>query len=205
MNGDRAGYTRVSLWNKLYNNSIERKLYDDPATGKLAGAFLNQKNINSIEDWGCGHGGFANYIGDHQVYVGVDGSKSPFASKIADLEFYSSSVDAIHLRHVLEHNLNWEGILNNAIASFSKRMVVTIFTPFQDENRIINRYPNFLGTGVEMVDIGFLRESIVRKFSGLKWFSIENIKTETQYSVEHMFFLERDAFSPIRKFFHSKV
>jgi hypothetical protein len=44
-----------------------------------------------------------------------------------------------------------------------------------------------------MIDIGFLRDDIVNKFTEIDWFSVENIKTETQYGIEHMFFLEKFA------------
>ena len=95
------------------------------------------------------------------------------------------------MRHVLEHNPNWTIILQNSLKSFNKRMVLTLFTPFQEKTRTIARHPNFNRTGVEMVDIGFARGDIITHFSELKWFSIENIKTATQYQIEHMFFLEK--------------
>ncbi|NJN39859.1 MAG: class I SAM-dependent methyltransferase [Gammaproteobacteria bacterium] len=144
-----------------------------------------------MEDWGCGLGGFKHCIDERQRYAGVDGSQSPYADLIVDLERYASSADAIHMRHVLEHNPGWPRILASALESFRKRMVLTLFTPFQNPTQVIARYPNFNGTGVEMVDIGFAREDIVRPFSDLRWFSIENIRTDTQYGVEHMFFLEK--------------
>jgi len=72
-------------------------------------------------------------------------------------------------------------------------MVLTLFTPYQDETKVIHRYPNFNNTGVEMVDIGFAREDIVSRIEagGIKWSALENIKTETLYHVEHMFLLEK--------------
>ena len=42
-----------------------------------------------------------------------------------------------------------------------------------------------------MVDIAFRKEDIISAFRGVRWFMIENIKTETQYGVEQMFFLEK--------------
>ena len=183
--------SRVGLWDKSYQGELPRQVYDDPASAKIAGGFLNQEEISTVEDWGCGYGGFGKFIGKQQHYIGVDGSKSQYASIIADLEHYSSRVDAIHMRHVLEHNPNWLSILKNSLHSFNKRMVLTLFTPFQKQTGLIARYPNFNNTGVEMIDIGFARQDIIKNFAGLKWFSIENIKTQTQYRIEHMFFLEK--------------
>ncbi len=184
-------HLRLGLWNKSYEGNPREQLYGDPSTAKVAGAFLNQRDIDTVEDWGCGFGGFKAYIGDRQTYIGVDGSQSRAATVIADLETYTSNVDAIHMRGVLAHNPNWESILLNAIASFNKRMVLTLFTPFQETTAVIDRMPNFNNTGVDMIDIGFARQDIVKHLSELTWFSIENIKTDTKYHVEHVFFLKK--------------
>ncbi|MEE8459291.1 MAG: hypothetical protein V3S08_05435 [Phycisphaerales bacterium] len=183
--------SRLGLWDKSYEGNPSEQMYGDPTTAKIAGAFLNQPDIERIEDWGCGFGGFKAYIGDRQTYVGVDGSKSRAATVIADLETYTSDVDAIHMRGVLAHNPNWQSILRNSIASFNKRMVLTLFTPFQETTSVIDRMPDFNNTGTEMIDIGFARQDIVEHLSGLTWFSLENIKTDTKYHVEHVFFVEK--------------
>lgn len=192
-NDRKTPITRMGLWDKTYKNTTTQKIYADPSTAKIAGGFLNKEGILTVEDWGCGFGGFEKYIGKHQTYVGIDGSKSAFASKIVDLENYTSDTNAIHMRHILEHNPNWLIILQNALNSCNKRMVLTLFTPYQNETTTIAKYPNFNKTGVEMVDIGFLRDDIVNEFNGIKWFSVENIKTDSQYGVEHMFFIEKVA------------
>jgi len=183
--------SRLGLWEYAYRGEHPRAVYGDATTVRVAGGYLNRDAITSVEDWGCGLGGFKHCIGDWQRYVGIDGSHSPYADLIVDLEKYTSSVDAIHLRHVLEHNPGWSRVLANALQSFRRRMVLTIFTPFQNSTQVIARYPNFNGTGVEMIDIGFARRDIVHPFGDVRWFSIENIRTETQYGMEHMFFLEK--------------
>jgi len=184
--------SRLGLWNKTYEGDIPQMMYHDVSTAKIAGQFLGQKDIVTVEDWGCGFGGFEQYIESHQSYIGIDGSQSQYAEKLVDLEHYTSTVDAIHMRHILEHNPAWESILINAISSFNKRMVLTIFTPFQLKTQVLQRYPNFNGTGVEMVDIGFCKDDLITHFSTVKWTLIENIYTQTQYNVEHVFFLEKD-------------
>ena len=191
-NNKKSIPSRRGLWNKTYEGDLPQMVYHDPSTAKAAGQFLNQHDIVSVEDWGCGFGGFQEYIGSHQNYIGLDGSQTQYAAKIVDLENYMSSVDAIHMRHVLEHNPAWLAILKNAVNSFKKRMVLTIFTPFQAETSILRRYSNFNNTGVEMVDIGFLKSDLTDMFESVKWTSIENIKTRTQYDVEHIFFLEKE-------------
>jgi len=183
--------SRMGLWNKIYEREHSRKMYADPATAKVAGGFLNHEEIQTIEDWGCGYGGFKNYIGKNQKYIGIDGSKSQYPAKIADLELYTSDVDAIHMRGVIEHNNEWAKILENSTKSFKKRMVLTLFTPFQSTTKIIDTLPNFCDTGVDMIDIAFSRQDIIIRFGKITFFSIENIKTKTKYNVEHMFFLEK--------------
>lgn len=185
--------SRVGLWNRKYSKQRWRRMYGDPSTAKKAAAFLKQPDIKTIEDWGCGHGGFKRLIGFRQTYIGIDGSKTRYADKIADLETYRSTVDAIHMRHVLEHNPNWQAVLNNALASFTKRMVLTLFTPFVEKTHVIAEYPDFTGTGVVMVDVAFRREDIVSRFEGISWTSEENLKTRTQYDVEHIFYLSKQA------------
>jgi hypothetical protein len=166
-------------------------MYGDPTTAEKAGKFLNQPDIRNIEDWGCGQGGFRDYIGKHQTYIGIDGSQTQFADKIADLEAYRSQVDAIHVRHILEHNPGWRNILRHALASFQKRMVLTLFTPFIGETKFIAVYPQFTGLDIMMVDIAFARDDIVGHFEGIRWHSEEGLVTETQYKIEHVFYLQK--------------
>ena len=58
----------------------------------------------------------------------MDGSHSPFADRIADLEAYRSTCEGLLLRHVLEHNRGWRGVLENALASFTRRLALILFT-----------------------------------------------------------------------------
>jgi hypothetical protein len=145
-----------------------------------------------VEDWGCGFGGFQQYIGTHQTYVGIDGSKSRFATTIADLSVYRSSADAIHIRHVLEHNPAWRDILHNVLASFTQRAVLTLFTPLAETEQTIARYPNFNGTGVEMVDISLPEGELEQAFTAANLkVTRRRLRTKTQYKVEHMYLLAR--------------
>lgn len=82
-----------------------------------------------VEDWGCG-GGWARQFFRQARYVGLDGSRSHFCDRQVDFQEYVSSVDGVLVRHVLEHNHNWQAILRNAVESFQHRMVLVLFMPF---------------------------------------------------------------------------
>jgi hypothetical protein len=186
--------SRIGLWNARYEAAGgEPRMYGDSTTAELAGKWLDIPSINVVEDWGCGYGGFQRHLGKHQTYIGIDGSKSRFASITADLADYRSTADAIHMRHVLEHNPAWRDILGNVLASFTKRAVVTLFTPLADTETIVARYPNFCGTGVEMVDISLPEAQLDSMFAASgSQVTRERLQTKTQYGVEYIYFLERN-------------
>jgi len=187
--------SRAGLWDQNYAGQISRSLYGkDPLTAIKAAKFFRKLRIRTIEDWGCGRGGFQDYLRWYQRYVGIDGSKTKYADITADLVDYTSRVDAIHIRHVLEHNPEWETILTNAICSFRKRLVLTIFTPFQpDHTKVIAEYENWQNSGITMVDIGFRKSDLTKYFEskGITWHSEENLETRSQYNIEHIFYLKK--------------
>src|SRR5262249_5738702 len=91
--------------------------------------------------------------------------------------------DCIFMRHVLEHNADWRIVLGNALASFRRRMVLVVFTPFAREtHEIATRY------GIP--DIAFRKEQIVACFDGLDWHE-ESLATDSEHLREHVFYLER--------------
>ena len=88
------------------------------AVFREAAAFLNRPEILRVEDWGCGHRAFREYLGAHQEYIGVDGSSESEASRIVDLtQYVSRDGDGLFMRGVLEHNQAWGDILWNVLAS----------------------------------------------------------------------------------------
>ena len=186
--------TKIGLWDSSYKDVTVRKMYDDPLTASMASHWLDQPDILTIEDWGCGYGGFKEYIAAHQTYVGIDGSNTIFADKTEDLVTYLTSVDAIHMRHILEHNQDWRSILNNFLYSFNKRAVLTVFTPFTQQESIIQVYENWSGTEKAMVDISLSLEELTEIFKqhpGIKVMSELNMKTNTQYNTESIFYFEK--------------
>lgn len=172
--------SNVDKWN--YNNFNTPVSYGDTTTYKLGAEFL--KNCTTVEDWGCGTAFFSTVLDSEVKYIGVDGSQSKFNSLHTDLVKYTSSVDGIFMRHVLEHNHNWEPILKNALASFKSRMVLVLFTPTSDSTHVIANNAN----GVP--DIAFNLADIETHLKPFRY-RMEVVKTDTQYGIETIFYIER--------------
>jgi hypothetical protein len=117
-------------------------------------------------------------------YVGIDGSWSLHCNMVADLRKYWSSADAIMLRHILEHNWEWKKILENALASFQKKLALVLFTPFCEETRSIGT------TWGTIPDLSFRKEDLVAYMKPFT-FTEESLRTATQYGVEHIFYITR--------------
>lgn len=140
------------------------------------------ETCESIEDWGCGMAWGRRYAAGR--YKGIDGSPdaAQFADEICDLRDYHSEVDGIFMRHILEHNWDWETILGNVMGSFRKRLTLILFTPFGDVTQPLQPWG--------LIDMSFREEDITRFFEGCS-FRVESVKTDTQYGVEHIFYVER--------------
>jgi hypothetical protein len=167
-------------WLQKYAAATEPSSYGDNTTYARGFAFL--EDCETVEDWGCGTG-YARKFRAGRSYTGVDGSALGWADRIADLRTYTSSADGIFIRHVLEHNHDWQLILANAVASARSRLVLIIFTPFQDETRRIG--------GVEDIpDLGFRKEDLLGCLAGFA-VTEEHLVTATQYGQEHVFYAAR--------------
>lgn len=145
-----------------------------------------------IEDWGCGLAGAKAFAGDAD-YVGVDGSPG-YADVIADLVTYRSNVDCILLRHVLEHNREWAKILDNAVASFGRRLCIIVYTPFTDpdEETHVHLTCEASAWWDEIPEYRFNFEEFTGHFSFLEW-DCEIFPGEYPYQLETMFFISRNA------------
>ena len=95
---------------------------------------------------------------------------------------------AYFMRHVLEHNVEWRRILAGAIASFRKRMALIIFTPFAETTRVMSTALHC--TSVSVPDLSFRKEDLTQCFDDLRY-TEESLKTDTQYGVEHIFYIEK--------------
>lgn len=172
--------TNTGKWDAVYQDLSEERVWGDETTYRLAAEYL--ADVDVVEDWGCGSGGFRHFC--KTKYIGIDGSATPFADKIVDLASYTSSADGILLRHVLEHNLDWEKILDNAVKSFRKKLCIILFTPFGRETRTIVYDP-----AMDVVDISFCKDDITRHLSSCRWSLKEGIHTVSHYKIEHIFFV----------------
>ena len=154
--------------------------YDDTRSYELGMQFLD--GHGSIEDWGCGTT-YAKRFVRHSTYRGVDGSDSKFRDVAADLQCYTSEVDCIFMRHVLEHNWGWRRILANAVGSFRRRLVLVVFTPFApSETKLLDT------NGVP--DLALEKGELLTYFKGLS-VKEETIRSTTQYGVETLFYVEK--------------
>ena len=117
----------VGAWADHYATLREPISYGNEATYQAAADWTSDCVL--VEDWGCGMGYLRRFI-DPDRYRGIDGSWSPFADEVADLTVYRSHVEGIVLRGVLEHDYEWVKILDNAVASFIKRLFIALFTPW---------------------------------------------------------------------------
>lgn len=140
----------------------------------------------TIEDWGCGMAWAKQFTPKGSTYVSVDGSASKFTDKVEDLVLYKTKVEGIFMRHVLEHNLDWEEILKNFMSSFTKKASLVFFTPWRDKTEAV------LADGVRMIyDVLFKKEDITQHFINCKVTEEFLPVSKTAYGSETIFYLER--------------
>lgn len=121
--------SNVGKWDNWYHglDLDEPQAFGDQTSYRMAAEWL--QDCETVADWGCGKGAFRSYVPPPRRYLGFDGSNTPFAAQIVDLASFQFASEGVLLRHVIEHNYDWQEILRNAAASFTKRMVVVVFTP----------------------------------------------------------------------------
>jgi hypothetical protein len=132
--------SNVGAWDAHHGALDAPKAYGLSSYSRIAELVAN---CEEVADWGCGGGALRAFLKPEQHYVGVDGSKSPYATVRSDLVEYRSPSCAVVLRHVLEHNDRWLAVLNNAVASFTSQLVIVLFTPLVDETRVMFREPDY--------------------------------------------------------------
>lgn len=120
--------SNVGKWAPWYEGARWQLPYADTVTYGMAADFLAGL---PVEDWGCGYAFFKRlHLGP---YVGVDGTANQFVDVVDDLETRVSETPGLLLRHVLEHNPRWPLVLQNAIRSASRRLVIVTFTPDSED------------------------------------------------------------------------
>jgi hypothetical protein len=157
-------------------------------TFKRGAAYLS--GIGLVEDWGCGSAYFQRFM-PAGCYLGIDRDPTVAGVVKVDLADHTSTPDGIFVRHVLEHDARWQIILHNALASFRRRMVLIVHTPFVRATAVHHR-------GVAPADgdlspeIHFSRGDLVREFRGVPFRLEENIATDSPFGREHVFYLAKD-------------
>ena len=139
----------------------------------------------TIEDWGCGSGHAAQFARNAAV-LGIDGSPGRRVDVVDDLRTYKGTKpDGIYMRHVLEHNMDWETVLQNALGQFRKRMVLVIFTPFSYATVCLPVPPT-----QKVPDISFRKEDLTKHFASMIDHE-DSLVTGAMYGTEHVFYLAR--------------
>jgi hypothetical protein len=173
----------LDRWEPWYASG-HRACYGPSDTYQIAAEWL--KGL-SIEDWGCGYAQFRDF--HHGHYRGVDGTQG-WADVVADLTKYRPDPrpEGILIRHVLEHNPDWRLILANAVASFTKRMVLVVFTPDAGpgQEKILAHV-----SAVNVDDLSLSHAEIESFFSECKIVEKRHVPTATGYEGETVWRVER--------------
>jgi hypothetical protein len=175
--------SNLNRWDPWYRAGDGQQAYADTATYGLAAAWLDGLDV---EDWGCGLGWFRRF--HRGGYLGVDGTRSRWCDVHADLAAYRSMSEGVLLRHVLEHDPRWRDVLDNAVASTQRRLCVVLFTPPQDETRVLAEDVGGLG----VPDIGFRLADVTDRLDGLRH-TVETLETDSGYGQETVIRAERPA------------
>jgi hypothetical protein len=176
---DRRAESKA-FWDAMYesDNAINSRPFGDDVTYQLGADFIGEL---AVQDWGCGLGWFRRFA--KGPYWGIDGSPSMFSDQVVDLRDYRCETPALFMRHVLEHNpFEWPMIVDNAVASFTARMVLVLHTPMSDFTFVLkDSVPP---------DISLSWTDLTDRFADVKY-THEQLHTETSYGVENVFYLEK--------------
>lgn len=143
------------MWNY---DGLGQVKYGHPESYQRPAKFFDEVG-GVLEDWGCGCCGMKEHVKVCK-YVGIDGSFNDYADKFEDLREYRSTCDCLLLRGVIDHNTEWEKVLTNALASFTKRAVVMIFHDLGPRTKLLFRHTSVKYPGVP--DMQFSLEDLMK-------------------------------------------
>ena len=144
-----------------------------------------------LEDWGCGRGFFRTRLRLSHCR-NIDGSPSPNVDRVADLTQYESRVNGIFIRHVLEHEWDWQKILANALRSFEQRMMIVLFTPWSNDDITKNIAVDAVAeSGIDVPDLSFSKPEMEEILAPYHPHFVDSLITRTQYRVEHLIYLHK--------------
>lgn len=168
----------LGAWDGHYDNLTEPLAYGRTSYATIA-EFV--RDCEDVQDWGCGGGALKVFLGEHQRYIGVDGSRTPYADVHADLTRYRSDACAVVLRHVLEHNDDWRDVLDNALASALRKLIIVLFTPTADETTVMFREPDYARVPV----IAFRLDDLLDRLSPRVMHEVETVESpDTAFGTE---------------------
>lgn len=173
----------LGKWTAWYQACEGPWPYGDTTSYEIGAAWL--AGCALTEDWGCGTGWLRTLLPPDR-YRGLDGSASPWCDAVVDLVAYRSTVPGIFLRHVLEHNDAWARILDNALASFTERMVLILFTPERPVTATIAFRPD-----IGVPDIAFRLADLTERFPLDVTYTVQRILSATHYGSETILLLAR--------------
>lgn len=113
---------------------VDKRRYGDVESYRRAAAWL--WFCRTVADWGGGGGLFRTYLPAAAQYLNVDGTQQLGVDVIADLATYRKASEGILLRHVVDNTPEPWAVLENALASFTKRLVVVTYTPHAAESAV---------------------------------------------------------------------
>lgn len=173
-------------WDQHHGALTETRPYGGPESYERIADFV--ADCATVQDWGCGGGGLRPYIQPARRYLGIDGSATPYADVQADLRTHVSSADAVVLRHVLEHNDEWEQVLANALISARRKVAIVLFTPLRDTTTVLLREPHYGDVPVLAFSVSDL-DAFFDPWDIVTWETIDS--PGTYYGEETLLFLER--------------
>lgn len=175
----------IGKWNYT---GLGKVIYGHPESYQRAGIWFDEVG-GVLEDWGCGCCAMRDYVKKCE-YIGLDGSVNDYYERYpVDLANYISRVHCLLLRDVIDHNVEWEKVLANAVSSFTKRMVLVIFHDLGPETKVLFHHasPKFPGVPDLQFSLGDLFKHIEPYLR-----RIENIPADDNSpNNETMFYLEK--------------
>lgn len=119
----------LGIWQKAYGEVKEPYAMLGDDSYHIGMQWL--KGEGAIADWGCGPGYAKRFCPEGQEYVGIDGSPGPHTTLQVDLRRHITAYPNIFCRHVLEHNIRWQELLQNILSCFTRRMSLVTFLPLR--------------------------------------------------------------------------
>lgn len=194
----------IGLWNYFWKDMGKRTSTEKDPVAEKALKFINDDlSIRNMEDWGAGSCISAKYVRADIDYEGIDGADIsldvPYKITKRDLTKYTSSVDAILMKHVLEHNPAWETVLDNVCKSFTKKAVIVLFTPLNEDDKdetIKFTYSAYNDKNelVKVPDLSLSKKKFINVLGKYKdiTYTEETVNSDSAYKKDTFFYLSRN-------------